>query len=74
MQKAQVKIEYRKISSVRFESRRLSVTRVETVMNIYEMRDLIFVNPKSATLLPKTCFNNKQEMMVFFLNFNTVRV
>ena len=74
MQKAQVKIEYRKISSVRFESRRLSVTRVEIVMNIYEMRDLIFGNPKSATLLPKTCFNNKQEMMVFFLNFNTVRV
>jgi len=54
MQQTLVKIEYRKIASVRFESRDLAL--LETVMNSYEVRGFIFGNLKKTTLLPKNKF------------------
>ena len=71
MQKTLVNNEHRYIASVRFESRDLG--SLETDMNIYEVRGLIFGNLKNATLLPQTCFNKNQETIVFFLKFNYVR-
>ena len=54
MQKTLVKIEHRKIASIRFESR--DQASLETVMNIYEIRRLILRNLKNATLLPNNMF------------------
>jgi len=46
-----------KTASVRLESRDLA--SLETVMNIDEIRGLIFGIPKNATLLPKNMFQQK---------------
>ena len=57
MQKTLVNNEHRYIASVRFESRDLG--SLETDMNIYEVRGLIFGNLKNATLLPQNMFYQK---------------
>jgi len=51
------------MASLIFELRDLASQ--ETVMNIYEIRGLIFGNLKDVTLLPKTCFNKNQETIEF---------
>jgi len=53
-QKTLVAIEHLKLASERIESRDLA--SLETAMNIYEIRGLIFGNLKNATLLPKHMF------------------
>ena len=58
MQKTLVKIEHRKIRLyIRFESRDLA--SLETILISYEIRRLIFRNPKNATLLPTHMYKQR---------------
>jgi len=59
-----------KTASVRLESRDLA--SLETVMNIDEIRGLIFGIPKNATLLPKNMFQQKSGNTLLLFKIHTL--